>query len=82
MLFDEWAEANKTYPPLAVMYCDRGAIYLKTKQYDLALQDLNRSIELDPNKPVSYQFRAQVYEKLGQAKSAAEDAATASKLNV
>jgi len=42
--------------------------------YDLALESLNRSIELDPRgNPEAYFYRAEVYESLGKHEAAAKD---------
>lgn len=45
----------------ANVYVERYSFYYKFHQYDLALQDINKAIELKPEKYIFYEFRADLY---------------------
>lgn len=46
------------YPRLVGAYCNRGEIYGKQADYELAIADFTRAIELDPNYGWAYRLRA------------------------
>jgi tetratricopeptide (TPR) repeat protein len=53
-------------------YCSLGAAYFDLGEYELAVENLSREIELEPNRD-SYVLRAFAYEKLGRCQLALED---------
>jgi tetratricopeptide (TPR) repeat protein len=55
--------------------------YYKKGDYESAIEDCNRAIELDPNHPNAYNVRGVVYYKRGDYKSAIEDYTKAIDLN-
>ncbi len=62
----------------AVAYCNRGAAYFALGQYDLAIQDLNKSIQLNTDKKSPYyamahHFRGMCYKSLGDNAKAQAD---------
>lgn len=57
----------------SLWYCYRAQIHLNKMDYDGALQDLAKAIELKPKNASAYRIRAEVYEALGDEKSANED---------
>jgi outer membrane protein assembly factor BamB len=63
-------EAQKT----ATGWYKEGVGYFNAGNYDLALESLTKSIELDPaGNPDAYFYRAKAYESLGQHENAATD---------
>ncbi len=56
-------------------YCNRGEARLRLKEYKLALEDFNNSIETDPNGDIgeSYFFRGMAQERLGMLELALKD---------
>jgi tetratricopeptide (TPR) repeat protein len=54
----------------------RGYIHHKLGQLELALEDLNRAIELKPNLCLAYEYRSEVFEAQGKADLAAKDRET------
>ncbi len=60
----QWAQNN---PPvsnssLASVYMSRSGVYLGQNLFDLALADASLFIQLEPENPVAYSYRALVYE--------------------
>ena len=53
----------------ALLYCTRGNAYKYLKQYMRALQDYNRSLEIDPNFAPSYHNRGFTYLRIGDIQS-------------
>lgn len=47
-------------------YCTRGGLHLEKKNFDQALKDFDRAIEIDPKLAMAYQGRSQAYKKLGK----------------
>ncbi|NQT07283.1 MAG: tetratricopeptide repeat protein, partial [Candidatus Omnitrophica bacterium] len=67
------AEERKP-PEQAVTYFDRGVECMDLGEYDEAIENFTRAIELDPEvPPVAYNNRAIVYMKIGEYKKALED---------
>ena len=59
---------------LAEGYIDRGATYIVLQKYDVALQDINKGIDMGARKPqIAYYDRAIVNEALGNIRGAYED---------
>lgn len=59
---------------LAEGYVDRGAAYIVLQKYDLALQDIDKGIEMGARKlQIAYYDRAIVNEALGNVRGAYED---------
>ncbi len=73
-------EAIKLSPKWSKAYNGRGAIYSELEKYDLALLDLNKSIELEPNEKAFFN-RGLVYENLLNTDAALKDFAKAVELN-
>lgn len=63
--FDEamkdFDKALELYPNRAILYSGRGQVYAQTEQYQKALADLERAVELDPQ---GYMFAADLAEYL------------------
>jgi tetratricopeptide (TPR) repeat protein len=53
-------------PQDADPYLRRGRLFLKKMEYENALTDLNKAIELSPENPEAYKYRANVYKALNQ----------------
>lgn len=62
-------------------YCNRGGAYIQCKQYDQALQDLNKSIELNGQSKQSYYWRAIAYKEKGEKEDAIADSKQALKID-
>lgn len=56
---------------LTRLYCQRGALFAQKKQYDKALEDYKKSIEVEAHNPVSYFNRALIMEKIKNDKKEA-----------
>ncbi|MBW6483687.1 MAG: tetratricopeptide repeat protein [Vicingaceae bacterium] len=48
----------KKLPEEAIIYSERGVSYFHNKQLDLALKDMNKAVELEPENPYRYSSRA------------------------
>lgn len=59
----------------AKAYRDRARILMEQQQYDDALDDLNKAIELDPDDPVPFALRAEVFHAKGRDELARADEA-------
>ena len=55
----------------------RGAVYIRQKQYQRAIQDFDKAIQLDPSHASVYSMRGLAYRRLGQDAKAAADRAKA-----
>ncbi len=60
-------------PYVADAYVHRGAAFARMGQHDKAITDLTEAIQLTPDVPTPYQWRAQSYRAMGDSKGAAED---------
>ncbi|NQE05854.1 Photosystem I assembly protein Ycf3 [ANME-1 cluster archaeon GoMg1] len=66
---------------LAVTYNNQGFAYHELKQYERAIEDFNKAIELNPNLAVAYNNRGFAYHELKQYERAIEDHNKAIELN-
>ncbi len=73
-------DAIKSSPKWSKIYNARGAVYIQLKKYDLAMLDLNKSIDLEPNEK-AYFNRGSVYEELLNVDAALKDYDSALELN-
>ena len=74
-LIAEYPERDDLLAIRASMLTDRG-------QYELALVDMDRAIEISPSNPTYYVQRAEIYEQKGKKKLANRDRRNAAKLVV
>lgn len=82
----EIADQNTDRSELPMAYYNRGAAYVNKDDYtedDLrhALADFTMAISLQPDLGAAYYARGKTYEALGDQKNAAQDLATAERLN-
>lgn len=54
-------------------YHDLGFCYDQLGQYQKSIDSYTKAIEIDPKEPMAYNFRAKVYEKIGDTKKAEAD---------
>lgn len=73
-------KAIKLEPKNPHFYADRADILVKLKQFDAALKDANKAIELDAKFYGAYFARARIYEAMGDNEKSKEDFKTAEKL--
>lgn len=66
-------EALETRPASAELLGSRGYAYAENKQYDLALKDFAKAIELDPDNLGAYLGRASVYKSVSLEEKALAD---------
>jgi tetratricopeptide (TPR) repeat protein len=66
---------------LAIAYIRRGVAYREKKQYDRAIEDYNKAIELNPGDARVYVGRAAVYSMNGQYDRVVEDCSKALELD-
>jgi import receptor subunit TOM70 len=74
--FEEAAEQYTkaiSLSPTAIFYCNRAACYSNLQKFELALQDCNDAIRLDPKYAKAFHRRALAFEKLGQKQEALND---------
>lgn len=73
----QFAEPPKSVPAsgefTAIDYTNRGFTYSHLKQYDKALADLERAIEMDPNYAEAYSSRGRIYADLQKYEVALAD---------
>ena len=67
-----WTNVIEKYPNVDYAHVNRGAYYRENGQYDRALADLNRGIEIDDNLNARIQ-RGLIYRQSGQAQLAIAD---------
>ncbi|MBF0587225.1 tetratricopeptide repeat protein [Prosthecochloris sp. N3] len=65
---------------LARAYNNRGICREKNSESELAMQDYNKAIELDPRLEIAYGNRAWLYDKMGNRQEAIEDYRKAAEL--
>lgn len=68
------------YPNHALPYAVRGGIHQRRKQYEQALPDLNRAVELEPENPDFRVSRATLFLDMGKRRQARQDALAAVRL--
>ncbi len=76
------ADANDSIiccPDVAPLIATRGLILTRAKQFDKALVDLNKAIELDPYLAEAYWFRHELNEAMGLKEESASDKEIATK---
>ena len=66
---------------LAMAYNDRGYGYFQKSQYDLALQDFNQALQLDPGSLLAYENRGNLYLTTGKYEQAIQDLSQALRLD-
>jgi tetratricopeptide (TPR) repeat protein len=66
---------------LAVAYYNRGLAYARSNQYEEAIKDFKKALELNPKYAGAYNNRGNVYHELKQYKKAIEDYKEALELN-
>ncbi|MBA3609048.1 MAG: tetratricopeptide repeat protein [Chthoniobacterales bacterium] len=62
-------------------HTNRGVKYAKKKEYEKAIEEFTKAIELQPQDPKNYRNRALTYRLMGQPAKAKEDDAAANKLS-
>ncbi len=65
--------ANETPAKLAEVYCSRGVAYAKSRDYDRAIADYDKAIDLDPKNAKAYYQRGYVYDIKGERDRAMAD---------
>ncbi len=76
------ADANDSIiccPDVAPLIATRGLILTRAKQFDAAMADLNKAIELDSYLAEAYWFRHELYEAMGRRAEAESDKQIATK---
>ncbi len=68
-----WAFPNSTLKAAAWVYNDCGKSYSDKKEYDLAIADSRKAIELNPKYVLAYYNRAVAYEAKGEKMLADKD---------
>lgn len=64
-----------------INFVNRGQVYSELREYDLAISDLDRAIELKANEPAAYYSRRNAYVKRGEIERAVTDYGKAIELN-
>jgi tetratricopeptide (TPR) repeat protein len=72
---------NSNYPVRLWAYGERELLYAGIGRLDLALEDCNRAIELEPEDDYAYTLRAQIFMRTGDLDKAIADCNTSIKLN-
>lgn len=68
-----WNDVLAKFPDCAIAYNNRGNAYNFNGQYEKALNDFNRAIEINPALELAYFNRGKIYEKLKDYGRAIED---------
>lgn len=68
-----WYEKGIEEYPDKDAYLSRGNLYLQREQYDFALEDFSKVIEISPDQHYGYERRAEVYYKMGSYNLALDD---------
>ncbi len=64
---------KSTDPKLALAHTSRGTAYLKKGQYNEAIREYNKALEINPNGTVAYYNRSIAYTRTGQYDKAVSD---------
>ncbi|BAZ02770.1 tetratricopeptide repeat protein [Tolypothrix tenuis PCC 7101] len=67
--------------PRAVFYTNRGVLYYEQNQWELALTDYTKAIQINPQDALTYNNRGNLYSALNQWKLAFDDYAKAIQMN-
>ena len=62
---EKGVKATMAAPSLDVGHYNRGVAYHELGEYQLAIQDFNKAIQLDPNYALAYHHRGNAYRELG-----------------
>jgi Flp pilus assembly protein TadD len=76
-----WGNVAEEFPKLELPYFNRAAYYYTNKNYDAALSDFSKALEIYPDYKEALQWRADIYIKKLQYKLAAEDLLRLTKLD-
>ena len=76
-----WSDILNKYSETAFAYNNRGSVYFDDKKYDLAINDFNKAIEINPDYFASYNNRGNVYSEQGKSEKAIEEYSKAIELN-
>jgi tetratricopeptide (TPR) repeat protein len=76
----DYNEAIRLAPNFQRAYINRGVHFLEQHDYERAVNDFTRAIQLTPDEPSTRAYRAYAYAKLGQRSPAHADAAAATTL--
>ncbi len=66
-------QSGKETSKLAEAYCNRGVAYAKRREYDRAIADYDKAIDLDPKNAKAYYQRGYVYDIRGEHDRAMAD---------
>ncbi|XP_041361777.1 protein unc-45 homolog B-like [Gigantopelta aegis] len=66
---------------MSIIYKNRSACYLKLGQYETAIEEATKCLEITPNDPKALFRRCQAYEKMGKVQEAFKDAAVLMKVD-
>lgn len=70
---ESYEKAIVLNPKNPSIYLNRALIYLKNRNFDLAIADYDRVIELSPKELIAYINRANTFEKTGKIDNAVDD---------
>lgn len=76
-----WGDVISQFQHVPIAYNNRGVDYYRQKQYDLALPDFNKALQLQPDYTWAYLSRGAVYEVQHQIDQALQDYSKAIALN-
>ncbi|XP_067875504.1 hsc70-interacting protein [Heterodontus francisci] len=78
---EQFTEAIKLNPRLAVLYAKRASVYVKMQKPNAAIRDCDKAISINPDSAQPYKWRGKAHRLLGHWEAAALDLATACKLD-
>ena len=58
-------DATQAAPDIATDHLNRGQTYLELGEYEKAIQEYDKAIQLDPNYALAYHHRGNAYRELG-----------------
>ncbi|MEQ8223117.1 MAG: tetratricopeptide repeat protein [Candidatus Eremiobacterota bacterium] len=76
-----WSDTLRKYPDNFIPYYNRGCAYYGEEEYDRAIADFSKAIEMNPLYEKSYYNRANAYGRSGEYDKAISDYTQALKLN-